>query len=399
MNSVLTSYKLQIPLFTSGIVLMLNMCPGSDARRKSSERSTVKEMKEMADVHKAMDMLKVMEVRYVVSLLRSWLVLIPTVRWHTAGRLWDMLYELAVVNDLPLPSSSHAAVIRSIKQHRGFARGRSSEADATPLPAPLRRRASITVAALPQRSMSQSSFERRLQPASGLSLDMYRSDPNSPWLDYDLSPSVFSQPQSVSSQSADPPQPEVDPALDSVFTMRSQTRKKGTEDMAAVFARTPERANWGVVSHPAKGKERAKTLEHPPTFTTNADFGPNPPIQSGAGAPEEAIPLPAVSDAGSALASGMERMAFSPVQKVYQPTDTIAQVLDTIQSRQAEWPAPQQDAVSAPVHGWPVPGGTMSDTYPPASVFPTDFSVASEDMVGAQQETLAMWQSIPTGFG
>lgn len=44
---------------------MLNMWAGSEPHRSRAERNTVKEMKEMADVHKAMDMLKVMEVRCV----------------------------------------------------------------------------------------------------------------------------------------------------------------------------------------------------------------------------------------------------------------------------------------------------------------------------------------------
>lgn len=58
---------MQMPLFTAAIVLMLNMWAGTDSQRQRGQRNKVKEMKEMADVHKAMDMLKVMEVRYVLS--------------------------------------------------------------------------------------------------------------------------------------------------------------------------------------------------------------------------------------------------------------------------------------------------------------------------------------------
>ncbi|KAH9025471.1 hypothetical protein EDB85DRAFT_2149808 [Lactarius pseudohatsudake] len=43
-------------------------------------------VKEMEDVHKCMAVLQVAEAR-----------------WHAAGRLWDVLYELASVGDLPLP--------------------------------------------------------------------------------------------------------------------------------------------------------------------------------------------------------------------------------------------------------------------------------------------------------
>lgn len=72
----------------------------------------------MADVHRAMDMLKVMEVQYIAKVCIPLVADIFEIRWHIAGRLWDMLYELAVVSELPLPSSSYAAVIRSIKQNR-----------------------------------------------------------------------------------------------------------------------------------------------------------------------------------------------------------------------------------------------------------------------------------------
>ena len=55
----------QMALFTSGIVLLLNIWGG-----KRSGLST-DPAKEMADVHKCMKMLKRLEPR-----------------WHTAGRLW-----------------------------------------------------------------------------------------------------------------------------------------------------------------------------------------------------------------------------------------------------------------------------------------------------------------------
>ncbi|KAI0787277.1 fungal-specific transcription factor domain-containing protein [Fomes fomentarius] len=75
----------QMALFTGGIVLLLNIWGG-----KRSGLST-DPAKEMADVHKCMKMLKLLEPH-----------------WHTAGRLWDILYELASVGDLPLPQASPA---------------------------------------------------------------------------------------------------------------------------------------------------------------------------------------------------------------------------------------------------------------------------------------------------
>ena len=106
---------------------------------------------------------------------------------------------------------------------------------------------------------------------------MYRADPVAPWLEYDLSPSVFSQPRAPADAGDAPP---LDPALDSVFTQRAP---------------------------------RA----HPPAFSSNIDFGP-PPAE-GAPAPEPA-PLP--------------RTVFPQDHRPPQPRpqpmamDTIAQVLD-----------------------------------------------------------------------
>ncbi|KAG1729861.1 fungal-specific transcription factor domain-containing protein [Suillus paluster] len=73
----------QMPAFTAGIVLLLNIWGGKRSGLYTDPT------KEMADVHKCMSVLKVCEKR-----------------WHTAGRLWDILYELASVGDLPLPQPS-----------------------------------------------------------------------------------------------------------------------------------------------------------------------------------------------------------------------------------------------------------------------------------------------------
>ncbi|KAF8150167.1 fungal-specific transcription factor domain-containing protein [Crassisporium funariophilum] len=72
-----------MPVFTAGIVLLLSIWGG-----KRSGLSTDPN-KEMADVHKCMQVLRMSEQR-----------------WHSAGRLWDILYELASVGDLPLPQPS-----------------------------------------------------------------------------------------------------------------------------------------------------------------------------------------------------------------------------------------------------------------------------------------------------
>ncbi|KAJ7587342.1 fungal-specific transcription factor domain-containing protein [Mycena floridula] len=81
-NGVSMPFNL-IQVFTAGIVLLLNIWGG-----KRSGMSTNPE-KEMEDVHKCMQALKLCEDR-----------------WQSAGRLWDILAELASVGDLPLPSTS-----------------------------------------------------------------------------------------------------------------------------------------------------------------------------------------------------------------------------------------------------------------------------------------------------
>ncbi|KAJ3909077.1 fungal-specific transcription factor domain-containing protein [Lentinula edodes] len=83
----------QITTFTAGIVLLLNIWGG-----KRSGLSTDPN-KEMTDVYKCMQSLKCCEDK-----------------WHSCGRLWDILYELASVGELPLPNASPTA---TNKRERG----------------------------------------------------------------------------------------------------------------------------------------------------------------------------------------------------------------------------------------------------------------------------------------
>jgi len=77
------SSHFQLPAFTAGIVLLLNIW---GAKRAGGVADPAKEMEV---VHKCMGVLRGAEGR-----------------WHAAGRLWDVLYELASVGDLPLPMPS-----------------------------------------------------------------------------------------------------------------------------------------------------------------------------------------------------------------------------------------------------------------------------------------------------
>ncbi|KAI9511917.1 fungal-specific transcription factor domain-containing protein [Russula earlei] len=83
------STHFQLPAFTAGIVLLLNIW---GAKRSGNVTDPAREME---DVHKCMAVLQAAEGR-----------------WHAAGRLWDVLYELASVGDLPLPLPSPSSAKR-----------------------------------------------------------------------------------------------------------------------------------------------------------------------------------------------------------------------------------------------------------------------------------------------
>ncbi|KAJ6620015.1 fungal-specific transcription factor domain-containing protein [Mycena sp. CBHHK59/15] len=76
-------YLGQTAVFMAALVLLLNIWGG---RRSGLSTDAVKEM---ADVHRCMQVLRDCEPR-----------------WQSAGRLWDILYELASVSKLPLPAPS-----------------------------------------------------------------------------------------------------------------------------------------------------------------------------------------------------------------------------------------------------------------------------------------------------
>ncbi|KAA1476286.1 hypothetical protein DENSPDRAFT_806972 [Dentipellis sp. KUC8613] len=76
----------QLPVFTSAIVLLLSIW---GVKRSGI---SIDPAKEMEDVHKCMRALKNAETKY-----------------HAAGRIWDILYEVASVGDLPLPQPNPAS--------------------------------------------------------------------------------------------------------------------------------------------------------------------------------------------------------------------------------------------------------------------------------------------------
>ncbi|KIP05402.1 hypothetical protein PHLGIDRAFT_60579, partial [Phlebiopsis gigantea 11061_1 CR5-6] len=85
-RSGVPSVNNMMAIFSAGIVLLVSIWGGKRAGL------VIDPQKGMEDVHKAMRMLKSIEPR-----------------WHTAGRIWDIMYELASVGNLPLPRVSPPA--------------------------------------------------------------------------------------------------------------------------------------------------------------------------------------------------------------------------------------------------------------------------------------------------
>ncbi|KIK66923.1 hypothetical protein GYMLUDRAFT_239127 [Collybiopsis luxurians FD-317 M1] len=134
------SHVMDITAFTAGIVLLLNIWGG-----KRSGLSTDPN-KEMADVHKCMQVLKASEKR-----------------WHSAGRIWDILYELASVGELPLPAGS------PISNHK---RERSADS-----PIPLPDGSPSLDVPVGSRTIAGS---RRVSAATSINADMAKVGPSTP---------------------------------------------------------------------------------------------------------------------------------------------------------------------------------------------------------------------------
>ncbi|TFY75185.1 hypothetical protein EWM64_g8827, partial [Hericium alpestre] len=100
----------QLPVFTAAVVLLLSIW---GVKRSGVSIDPVKEME---DVHKCMRVLKDAETRF-----------------HGSGRLWDVLYELASVGDLPLPQPSPAASVKRERDSDSISNN-SSPAAAVPSP-------------------------------------------------------------------------------------------------------------------------------------------------------------------------------------------------------------------------------------------------------------------------
>ncbi|KAJ7833497.1 fungal-specific transcription factor domain-containing protein [Mycena leptocephala] len=95
----------QLAVFTAAVVLLMNIWAG----KRSGLSLSTDSGQEMAEVHRCMQVLRGCETR-----------------WQSAGKLWDILFELASVGQLPLPATINTNT--SNKRERGAEEPKSAAA-------------------------------------------------------------------------------------------------------------------------------------------------------------------------------------------------------------------------------------------------------------------------------
>ncbi|KAG6840164.1 hypothetical protein C0991_008486 [Blastosporella zonata] len=148
-RGLLAPFPIHMSIFTAGIVLLLNMWNG-----KRSGIST-DPSRDMNDVQKCMQCLRQSEAR-----------------WASIGRLWDIMYELASVGDLPLPKASPSGVSnkrdRDCDSPAGSIATTSSPAPSTPEPR--------AIVGLRRAANKTSQIQQGLQPEPPYPLPVYSNE-------------------------------------------------------------------------------------------------------------------------------------------------------------------------------------------------------------------------------
>ncbi|KAI0337246.1 hypothetical protein BDW22DRAFT_1364331 [Trametopsis cervina] len=371
--AVALQYSL-IPIFNCGIVLMLNMLGRIEANKSNpnrSNRDALADMKEMADVHLAMDMLKFIEHR-----------------WYTAGKLWDMLYELAVVGDLPLPSYSHASVLRTSKtQSTPFRSKQPSGPHGFQIP-PIRSLLQMDASGnrIPPKSVSpsavvmeRSSIHQALYPKHAHLFDTSQNIPSPEW---DLSPSVFAQ-SSAAMETGTSDQPEM-----SNGNEYTQLDVPGPNNPFAT-AEYDAALNMGLVQE--DWQSGIPAIEAPSIYT---DWT-----------------LPLVSSDLAAL----QQAQATTSSRIVPPSQVFTDSYSTIPA-ETSFMFRSQDSIRMDVNGaladafggishsdqpsMTLPANIMPQYAPDASPFPTasDFLVGTLPDTEESRATLAMWSTVPSNF-
>lgn len=211
-------------IFTSGIVLLLNIWGG---KRSGISLDPVKEME---DVHRCMEALRYTEKR-----------------WHSAGRLWDILYELASVGDLPLPQPSPTS---SNKRERDSDSPSSTTAETPPASSKMEIRiiaSSRRVSKEAKKALSQPRPEIAALASADYQLPIHSHElgriPLHPDLDPQNAPSSGDADMAVSNHHSWYQQPQTAsssvPTLSLPSSSTSMNPPGGDQSMAALFSIDP----------------------------------------------------------------------------------------------------------------------------------------------------------------
>ncbi|KAI0819293.1 fungal-specific transcription factor domain-containing protein [Trametes gibbosa] len=328
------TYFNQMSLFTAGIVLLLNIWGG-----KRSGLST-DPAKEMADVHKCMKMLKLLEAH-----------------WHTAGRLWDILYELASVGDLPLPQASPAP------NHKRERDSDSPMSSAAPTPA--------------SDSCVPSPSERAMAGSRRVSKDA----PS-------LASATFAQPLRSQSQTHSKSQ-----STASTPSATSDTEKAPASAAAAAAAaaagKTVGGGNGAFFALPLHTEELGRLPLHPGFSTVYPPEWP-PPASMGTQQPMAPMPAPSSSSANPfdprvlSMFNVPGPSGFNEMFAAHSPSAAdAAGYPSTFAPELSTMAAPGQEAVGAAGAGAGVGVGMPGLT--------------AQELAFADN-TLDMWSTAPTGF-
>ncbi|RPD72366.1 hypothetical protein L226DRAFT_546928 [Lentinus tigrinus ALCF2SS1-7] len=353
------TYSNQMSLFTAGIVLLLNIWGG-----KRSGLST-DPAKEMADVHKCMKMLRALEPH-----------------WHTAGRLWDILYELASVGDLPLPQASPAPSHKRERDSDSPVSSAASVASASDSPGrpALPEHAMRTIAgksrvAKEGPSLAASTFAQPLRPMSTL-----------PMSDSERASSSSATSAATAAACATPS-----------FALPVHTDELGRLPLHPGFNVSYSMPNWGHSQPPPPPPPPQHTVVAPPQATSAVPDAARAPDMTNAQFDARLMAMYNLQGAGfgdmfnaaggAAAASTMptEPSAFAPPLTAPLPPNLQAMAAAAAAARASGGGA--DDAMDATATGASATAGVNTGMPP----------LTSEELAFADN-TLAMWSNAPTSF-
>lgn len=332
-----------VSVFTSGIVLLLNIWGGKRAGlgvsgEGSSVRNGMDLAKEMGDVHKCMAMLKLCEER-----------------WHSAGRLWDILAELTSVGDLPMPSgASPPSAGPSAKRAREDTTTPDSSTGSTP--------SSFVLPPIEENSASTSrniaSNKRVMAQASNMSQPQQQSSL--------FSNAMFPPPSFL------PPTPSASQEQQRLFNLPMYSNELGSLPLHGLAA-----GDFGMPTDLHRHMQQQQ--QQPAWFNTSV-----PPIPSSSSSQQE-LGYDSVSAFWQSLRNGIGGSEPS--------------VFNNASSSSSSSSYPQMERTS--IGGYPSLAQLPGSTANMAGLTP--FGGNNQGLYGGldiplDSDTMAMWSNAPTGF-